>query len=103
MTRGILFNVGFMFVALFALLSYVYLSGQAPDDMGQIDFTPVFTTWGGKVGYVFIGVFVLFLVSHAMPYILQFRNWWVHTENHKVEIKKPNLWLGLLKRRYSQQ
>ena len=95
--------LGFMWLFILAISGYVYLTGgfEATDEIPQIDLAPVITKWDGKIGYIFIAILILFLTVNAAPYVIRFRNWWVHTENHKVEIRKPTLWLGLLKSRYT--
>jgi hypothetical protein len=84
MTNQIIVYTGFMFIVLLAVLSYANLQGISIDEAGQIDLTAAVTMWDGNIGYLFIGVVVVFLVSNVMPYILRFRNWWVHTESHKI-------------------
>ena len=78
--------IGFGTVLIFGIIAWSYMSGVLVLDEGEvtIHITEAITRWGGRIAYFYIGWAVAFLVSHATPYVLRFRNWWVHSKSHKI-------------------
>ena len=86
-TSKLIFRVGLLFVVIFSFISYSYLRGEVVSN-GEggivVDITSVVS---GYVAYIWLGLLVVWLVAEAVPHILRLRNWWVHSETHRITIQ----------------
>ena len=78
----IIFMIGLSFTFMFAVLGYAYLRGDATGGL-LMDITTVAT---GTMAYVWIGLMFVWLTTKAVRYLLRFRNWWTHTEDHRIKL-----------------
>lgn len=93
-TNRALTILGFSMVGVLAVLSYAYMKGALADGEAIIDFSEAVSVWGGKVTYAWFALLLTWVTTNTFPYILRFRNWWVHSESHKVtrEATKYIIW-----------
>lgn len=84
MTNRIVKITGFMFLFVVAWVAFANILAPLEPGAAQIDVRAIVNDVWGIAGYVFIFVVITYLVSHAAPYVLRFRNWWIHNESHKI-------------------
>ena len=87
---SIILMVGVCFVLIFAIIGYSYLRGELVlvDGKVTMDLTSLVIGMDGMIAYVWIGLLSVWVILKAIQWAIKGRNWWVHSEQHKIEIKR---------------
>lgn len=85
-TRASVTHAGLLMIALIALVAYALMEDPSLKE-STMDIAAIARAGGGFVGWVFIVLFWGYIISHVAPYIMRIRNWWVHSESHKITRK----------------
>ncbi len=87
LATDIIFKVGLCIILIFAVIGLSYIRGNLVMVDGRVspNITALVT---GAIAYVWLGLLAIWVLTKGLRWLLKIRNWWVHTEQHKVELRE---------------